>query len=150
MKSPSLDAAFRATSYCVALPGGEFELRIGRNEPALTRWLAAAGATCWGIVTAENPGAKRIDATDAGDADNAAQTEAMRRTLDEAGMRHYPTRHRADAGDWPEERGFFILDASEAQLWQWARRFGQAAFVAGSATGAPRLVWTDDAGGRAG
>lgn len=136
MKSSSLDAAFRATSYYVALPGGELELRIEREAPALSRSLAAAGASCWGIVTAENPGAQRTDA------DNAARTDALRRTLDEAGMRHYPTRHRSDAGDWPEEHGFFIPGASEAQLRQWAQRFGQAAFVAGSAAGVPSLVWT--------
>ena len=140
MKPPLLDAAFRATSYRVALPGGELELRIGRNEPALMRWLADAGVTCWGIVTAENPGAQRSGA------DNAARTDALLLTLDEAGMRHYATRHRADAGDWPEERGFFILAASEAQLRQWARRFGQVAFVAGSTTGTPRLVWTNGEG----
>lgn len=61
----------------------------------------------------------------------------------------------ADAGDWPAEPGFLVIDAPLAAVVALAAQFGQAAIVCGdipaaasgtkkgSAEALPRLLWLD-------
>lgn len=135
---PELEAAFCATTYCVEVGGEVFSLRIGEAHPAFSAWLKRQGAATWGIVTACNPGGRPTP-----DA-NTGRNRELRRLIEARGWRHVPACNRADAGDWPNEEGFCVLDADERLLGLLAAVFGQAAIVFGRADdGAGRLVWLD-------
>lgn len=138
MRTPELEAAFRATTYRVDVGDEVFALRIGEAHPAFSSWLRRQGIVNWGIVTACNPGGRL--APD----ENAERSRCLEEALDERGWRHAPACNRADSGDWPDEVGFCVLGADEGALSRLAVAFGQAAIVVGVADdGAGQLVWMD-------
>lgn len=132
----ALMPAFLATSYRVDTPAGSFDLRIGFVNPGFDGWLRSQGAVRWGIVTPDNPAAQRI-----GETLNRERRHRFGMLVAARGWGHFDTCHRADAGDWPDETGYLLLDAGEQALRALAGEFGQYAFVAGEAGLAPRLVW---------
>ena len=60
-KTTELEAAYRATTYRVFLPGGVCDLRPGVASETLRCWLETAGANSFAILTAHNPGSSLID-----------------------------------------------------------------------------------------
>ena len=135
MKTPELDAAFRATCYRVDCAAGVFDLRIGVVNPCFDDLLRAQGAGCWGLITAHNPGGVRCDAQ------NAARQQALLSRIESSSWPWLPACHLADDGRWPAEPGVLILGIGEAALGALAVEFSQAAVVCGELGEAPRLVW---------
>lgn len=138
MKTSSLAAAFLATTYRVDAGGEVFALRIGVPDPAFGCWLRKERVSCWGIVTACNPGGRLTPA------DNATRTDELRRRIVRLGWRHVPSCNVADAADWPDEPGFCVLDVGAAQLRMLAAVFGQSAIVFGEDGEGGRLIWLED------
>ena len=54
-KKTELEAAFRATTYRVFLPGGSCDLRAGVASEALRCWLETAGVGEFAILTQRFP-----------------------------------------------------------------------------------------------
>ena len=111
----SLDAAYRATTYLVRDGFVRIPLRIGDRSAALDRLLARRRAREGFIVTADNPGSRRLP-------------EAANRRARLALPPGLPTEARADAGDWPVEQGVLIF-VSERRARPLLRRLRQRAAV---------------------
>lgn len=137
MRTPTLEAAFHATTYCIDTGKEIFSLRIGQPYPAFASWLARRGSSTWGIVTACNPGGQLTPSL------NEARNLLLREALLERGWCQMPTHHVADSGNWPDEAGFCVLDVESSALQTLAREYGQAAIVYGGVDGAGRLVWLE-------
>jgi hypothetical protein len=151
----ALAAAFRATCYRVdAGDGSFFDLRIGVVQPAFAAWLRTLRVTRWAIVSAHNPQSAQACRLSAND--NDERDARLGERLRQVGWRHARSVAIADAGDWPAEEGFLVLDAPLAALVALAAEFCQAAIVCGelaaesggadsggerSAEALPRLLW---------
>ena len=135
MKTPGLDAAFRATAYRVDSAAGTFDLRLGVVNPAFDDFLRGQGVSCWGLVTAYNPGGVR------GDEQNSMRQRDLLCRLKSRSWNWLAACHVADDGRWPVEPGVLILQVGEAELCALASDFSQAAIVCGEVGCAPRLVW---------
>ncbi|MDR1163032.1 MAG: DUF3293 domain-containing protein [Candidatus Accumulibacter sp.] len=138
MKDAVLEAAFRATTYSVETPAESFDLVIDSPHAGFARFLQTLDCREWGVITAHNPGGR----IGGGSEENEARNTALVREIRKNGWRFYPTRHRADRGDWPVEAGFCVLDAPLDALRLLASRFSQLAFVHGEGDARPRLYWT--------
>ena len=131
-----LDAAYRATTYRVFLPGGNCDLRLDRRCDILACWLETAGIERFAILTAHNPGSLRCD-----EATNLARQAQLECELLEAGYEPYVGQNIADGEGWPAEETCFVPGMDAAQAQALARKYGQNAIVCGAADGLPRLVW---------
>jgi hypothetical protein len=139
MKDSKLEPAFLATSYRVVTPVATFNLRIGRPDAAFESFLRRQRAVNWGIITACNPGGILAPGPKA----NELATRSLAGKIRACGWLGFPSINRADAGDWPDEPGYCVLDAGERALCVLATEFGQAAFVYGEAGGdGGQLIWT--------
>ena len=137
----ALDAAYRATCYCVDLPGGartggRIRLRIGESSEAFSAALKAAGVTHWAIVAAVNPGSVAVSPEE-----NAARHQALVDTVTVSGRNSWPGVNEADSGNWLTEPTLCILDIGLQDALRLAAGFGQNAIVAGGADALPVLVW---------
>ena len=135
LRTPELDAAFRATCYRVDSAAGKFDLRIGVVNRAFDDFLRGQGVSCWGLVTAYNPGGVRCDEQ------NAARQRRLLGRSQQLGWRCFAADNIADDGRWPLEPSVLILQVSEAELCALASEFSQAAIVCGEVGFPPRLVW---------
>jgi hypothetical protein len=131
-----LDAAYRATTYRVFLPGGVCDLRLGVVSETLRCWLETAGATRFAIVTAYNPGSQRVDVEQ-----NALRQAQLECELLEAGFEPYAGENIADDGEWIDEESCFIADIGLDDALALAEKYGQNAIVCGTGDGVPELVW---------
>lgn len=137
MRTPALEAAFFATTYCIDTGKEIFSLRIGQPHAAFASWLARRSYNTWGIVTACNPGGQLTPSL------NERRNLSLREELSACGWYLLPTRHVADSGNWPDEVGFCVFDAELFALQPLAREYGQAAIVYGGVDGAGFLVWLE-------
>ena len=135
----NLAAAYRATTYRVFLPGGALDLRIDQPDDRLRSWLAANGSSCFAILTAANPGSRRLDV-----AANAERQAALECELLEGNYEPYAAEHVADDGAWPVEESCFIADLEREDACALAAEFGQNAVVCGGEDGVPRLIWIEE------
>ncbi|MBI2305710.1 MAG: DUF3293 domain-containing protein [Rhodocyclales bacterium] len=138
MRTPELEAAYRATAYCVDLPSGGVSLRLGEASPRLVVALAAHKAGEWAILCAANPGSEQRSA-----ADNAQRFSQLYDLLADAGYECWLGVNLADGGDWPPEASVCVPGLPRGEALKLALRFGQNAIVAGDARGVPELVWAD-------
>ena len=136
MRTPALEAAYRATAYCVDLPAGGVNLRLGVTSPALVAALAVRGVGQWAILCAANPGSQPLS-----EAENARRFGELYNLLAEAGYECWLGVNLADAGDWPPEPSVCVPGLARDEALRLAARFGQNAIVAGDARGVPELVW---------
>ena len=136
MRTPALEAAFRATTYRVEIPGRSFRLRISQLDPAFDAFLRGRGVSEWCVVTACNPGGLRRDN------ENPRRAARLAHRIAERGWLGFPACNVADDGDWPDEPGFLLLQVGEAEARRLAAEFRQSACVCGQTGSAPRLVWT--------
>ncbi|MBD3743392.1 MAG: DUF3293 domain-containing protein [Stenotrophomonas sp.] len=135
---PDLAHSFARTVYRVHLPGRDLDLRIGLCHPQLDAFLHTLGASRWVVLSPCNPGARLLD-----DASNVARMAALRQTLADEGLRHFPAVGLPAAEDhWPPEPSLLILDLAPEQATQLARRFGQLAWVSGEAGQPAELAWS--------
>lgn len=135
MRTPELEAAFRATRYRVDSAAGMFDLRIGVVNCAFDDFLRGQGVGCWGLLTAHNPGGVRCDD------DNAARQRRLLQRLQQLGWRYFAADNIADDGRWPPELSVLIVQVGEQALRALASEFSQAAVVCGEVGAAPCLVW---------
>lgn len=133
-----LEAAFRQTLYIALLPNGEAHFKVAVRDEALDQRLQRETGvqTDWAIVTPCNPGAQRLP-----DADNTQRLDEMRQAIATDGYRWHPAVNRDPAGQWPDEKGFFIADSGLAYATALARRFGQRALLHSEIGSAPHLHW---------
>ena len=137
-KTTELDAAYRATTYRVFLPGGCADLRIGQANQTLNCWLETAGCTNFAIVSAYNPGSQPIDATR-----NAERQSQLECELLEGNYEPYAGENIPDGDSaWVEET-CFIPDIELEDACALAENFGQSAIVYGGADGFSRLIWIE-------
>jgi hypothetical protein len=123
------------TSYRVETVEGAIDLRVGTPSQEMDRLLAERGATRYAVVTACNPGAKRLT-----DGENAARHEALKQAVAALGVDILPGENVADEGDWPPEPSLCILNIPEEKAVSFGRRFGQDAILYGEGGGVPHLV----------
>ncbi|MQY50323.1 DUF3293 domain-containing protein [Rhodocyclus gracilis] len=103
-----------------------FDLRIDGVNRAFVTWCRTMGVTYWAILTAHNPQGRLRSPQQ-----NAAADAALAARLRSTGWRLARSVALADAGDWPPEPGFFVLDAPCDAMCGLAREFAQAAVVVG-------------------
>jgi Protein of unknown function (DUF3293) len=135
-----LDAAYRATTYRVFLPGGCCDLRVGALSETLRCWLETAGASQFAILTAQNPGSQPLD-----EEENRLRQAQLECDLLEAGYEPFVGENVADLGDWPGEESCFVAGITLDEALALAAKYGQNALICGIADGLPQLVWVTDA-----
>jgi hypothetical protein len=138
-KTSELEAAYRATTYRVFLPGGSCELRLGRPCETLRCWLETAGCTEFALITAHNPGGQLV-----GEATNAERQSQLECDLLEGNYEPYAAQHEADDGQWPVEESCFVPDISPEDACAIAADYGQSAVVSGGSDGVPHLIWVEE------
>jgi len=138
-KTPELEAAYRATTYRVFLPGGVFELRVEQPSPALAEWLAAERVPGFAVITAFNPGGRRLS-----DDDNLGRQSALECDLLEGNYEPYSAENRPDDAAAPVEESCFVPDITREDALALADDYEQNAILWGGADGIPRLAWTEE------
>lgn len=138
-KTSELDAAYRATTYRVFLPGCGADLRVGAASAVLNQWLETAGCEQFAIITAYNPGSlARSEAV------NAASQSQLEGDLLESGFLVLPAQNIPDAGDWPVEESCFVAGISAAEACALGGDYGQNAVICGGPDGVARLLWIEE------
>ena len=137
-KMSELEAAYRATTYRIFLPGGYADLRLGEANETLNTWLKKNGCTAFAIMTAYNPGADRLDA-----GKNAERQSQLECDLLEGNYEPYAGENVADDANWPVEETCFVPDIAQEDACALAEDYGQNAIVCGDADGIPKLVWIE-------
>ena len=138
-KTSELDAAYRATSYRVFLPGGFAELRIDQPNALLRAWLEQTGCSMFAIITAYNPGSQPVDAVH-----NAERQSQLECELLEGNYEPYAGENVPDDERWPVEESCFVPDVTPEDAGALAADFGQNAIVYGGADGIPHLIWIEE------
>ncbi|MFA7292712.1 MAG: DUF3293 domain-containing protein [Rhodocyclaceae bacterium] len=137
MIDPVLEAAYRATDYCVDVPGeGRVVLRIGVPSAPFDSALKAAGWQSWAILAAVNPWSQPCT-----EAENAARHQALLAAVAISGWSTWPGVNLAADGNWPPEPALCLLDIPLSEALRLAEGFQQNAFVAPDGHGLPSLVW---------
>ena len=137
-KTTELEAAYRATTYRVFLPGGFADLRIGQTNETLNCWLETAGCSNFAIISAYNPGSQRIDA-----AKNAERQSQLECDLLEGNYEPYAGENLPDDDSGLLEESCFVADIALEDACALAEDFGQIAIVYGGADGIPGLIWIE-------
>lgn len=137
MIDAGLDAAYRATRYCVDLPHGDrVALRVGEVSAGFAQALKSAGAARWAIVVAANPGSTLLSSVE-----NERRHQALLEAVASSGRCAWTGINEAGDGHWPAEPALCILDISLPEALRLAAAFGQNAIIAGDAKGLPLLHW---------
>lgn len=144
MSNAGRDAAFRATTYRVDAGDALYELRVGVVNGAFDACLRRRGVSCWGLVTAYNPGVMALDAA------NQAAQNRLRDRLRALEWSSLPACNLPDDGISPVEPSFLLLEVSEKEVRTLAVAFFQLAFLCANTGSAPRLVYVDPPGKREG
>lgn len=138
-KTTELDAAYRATTYRVFLPGGHAGLRIDQPDAVLKAWLEKAGCSTFAIITAFNPGSQPSDA-----AQNAERQSQLECELLEGNYEPYAGENVPDQADGLLEESCFVPDITFEDACALAEDFGQNALVCGGTDAIPRLIWIEE------
>lgn len=129
-----LREAFLVTCYQVCFNHRWHPVSVGRPLPRPLVRLCAGRP--WAIVTAFNPGARRIP--DAANRHRDCALLRCLRSLRPAALLR--TRHVDPSRVWPDEAGWWFCPAPVIRTCRIARQFGQLGLVAGNASGAARLI----------
>jgi hypothetical protein len=132
--TPGLRKAYLQTAYVVRAPQGVHALRVGARHPAFDVEVEAAGARCWAVVTAWNPGSLPRTADE-----NALAQGKLLRVTAQLGLVVWAAEGKADGGGWREE-SVCLLDMEAAAAVALGRQFGQLAVVVGQLSGAAQLL----------
>jgi hypothetical protein len=132
----ALEAAYRQTTYRVALDDGGCLIHIGRRHRDLDAVMRAARATHWACITAFNP-----QSTPLSPGENHRRDLALKQRLRARGIRWHSTEAFADRGGWPAEAGVLALGVSRRLAESLGRAFDQAAIVWGRVGGKAELLW---------
>ena len=132
--TPGLRKAYLQTAHVVRAPQGVHALRIGVQHPAFDLEVETAGAKCWAVLTAWNPGSLPRSAEE-----NAVAQAALTRTIADLGLKVWAAEGKADGGGWREE-SLCVLDLEAPGAVALGRKFGQLAVVVGQLSGAVQLL----------
>jgi hypothetical protein len=132
--TPGLRKAYLQTAYVVRAPQGVHALRIGAHHPAFDAEVVTAGARCWALVTAWNPGSLPRTADE-----NTAAQASLAQVIADLGLKAWAAEGKADGGGWREE-SLCVLDMEAAGAVALGRKFGQLAVVVGQPSGAAQLL----------
>lgn len=132
--APDLIAAYRATDYVAALPGGATTLRVDVPCPALAAYLAQSGADSAGVITAYNPYSETREPEE-----NRAAHAALKDALKAMGLNALACDGTDPGGDWPTEHGLLVPGIGKTALRGLATMFRQNAVLWIDADGVPRL-----------
>lgn len=138
-KTSELEAAYKATTYRVFLPGGLCDLRVGQASEALRCWLETTGSTRFAVITAYNPGSVAT-----AEAINAERQAALECDLLEGNYEPYAAQNLPDAAGAPQEESCFVPDLSVEDACALAGDYGQNAVIGGGLDGVPHLVWIEE------
>jgi hypothetical protein len=130
--SDDLLHAFLNTDYLVEIDGHRLCVNVGKVNAELD---LALNQRSWAILTAENPGAQKLD-----EKGNRSRRKALEHEVIQAGLKHYSSVHRAQGNNWDDEHGLMLLDPASAWLHGRASRFGQLGIVHGR-PGQPAELW---------
>ena len=126
--------AYQNTTYHV------FELnlniRIGKTNSALDRYLENFKAASFVFITAWNPGSALLE-----EEANRSRNRQLKAALAKTGLPIYEGAGISDAGDWPPEESFFVPGLQLNPALDLAARFEQTAIVYGKLFEAPHLVF---------
>ena len=131
-----LEPLYFEAIYRVALPTGSVRLEVGKESPAVDRWLRENGFERAAYVTAANPRSTRL-----GDRENEARHERLLETAAARKIRFLPAESRDLEGGW-RETGLLLLGIEESAALDLARELGQAAILTLEAGRRVRLTWT--------
>lgn len=139
---PALEAAYRATSYLVHLPGtGAVSIRV--DGPLPDRLTGLAGDAPWAFLTAWNPGS----IPQSRPANEAAMASLQARLKITPGLRVFHGTGHTDRNTgrpgaaWQPEPSLWVVGITEADALALAAEYGQRAIVVGEGTGPARLAW---------
>lgn len=135
-KTTDLDAAFRATTYRVFVPGGPFSLRIGEAHAGLAAWLQEHGHTGFAILSAWNPGAHAMPVTR-----NAERQTALACDLLEGNFVLHAGENVPDEDAGWREESCFVPDLAPEDACALGEAYGQSAVICGGTDGVPQLIW---------
>lgn len=138
-KTSELEAAYRATTYRVFLPGGVCDLRVGQASEPLRCWLETAGCTQFAVITAYNPGSVMAD-----DGVNSERQAALECDLLEGNYEPFAAENLPDASDAPQEESCFVPGLTMEDACALAADYGQNAVISGGLDGVPHLIWIED------
>jgi hypothetical protein len=130
-----LEAAYRQCRYIVEAPRGNVLLEVGQASPELDLLLESFEATVAAVITAANPGSRRLPA-----AENASRHEQLLARLP-AGRRVVPTVAQDPRGQWPDEHGILVFGLALGEAINLARAFGQYAILWCRAGEPVQLLW---------
>ncbi|NBB92049.1 MAG: DUF3293 domain-containing protein [Gammaproteobacteria bacterium] len=130
-QSADLREAFEQAEYHVRVAGKDWLVRAGGRHAGLDR---ALNGRRWAILTAHNPGGRRIDADV-----NRRREAALRDEIGQRGWSSFEAINRDPRGHWPDEPGLLVAGAPVDAVVALARDFGQAAILAAE-KGAPARV----------
>ncbi len=126
-----LESAYRAAEYWV----GNTRLRIGDRSDGIVAFHDEYGVVESAYVTAHNPASQAIDA-----ASNAVRQASLEHDIATAGFRYRQGIARDPNGVWPDEDGCLIFGIDVERAHEFARRYGQLAFLHIGRGGVPRLI----------
>ena len=132
---PALVQAYRATIYRAFGPS-PFDLRVAEYSSALDRWQRDCGVSCSAVLTAANPGSRRLSVHS-----NDERYRTLRAQLQDRMV--LATEHIDPAGEWPIERGLLVAGLAADQARRCARRWGQIAWLQIDAAATPALMFSD-------
>jgi hypothetical protein len=125
MLSPATLEAFASALYEVRIEGRWLDA-LHEHAPQPERLPLA-------ILTAANPGARRLD-----EAENQLRNQSLKRRIGAAGWRHWPARGRSPDWSWIEDS--LLIEAPLAVIDGFADDFGQlAVWLRGPAAARPCL-----------
>ncbi len=132
-----LDTAFGATRYRIETDAGIREVRIGQRHTFFDR---LAEACRWCIITAHNPGARRVDSS----VNQRAEKALERRLRARRPSLLLRAVNRDPGGRWPDEPGWLFTFERDAEVDELADAFGQLAVVIGDPGQPARLHFCTD------
>jgi len=135
MNRDEIHRAFLETRYIVNT-GGEVVLRIG--DPVRELLLRLPHIRTWAFLTAWNPLPDILPLSE-----NRERNARMERDLITSGYRIHPGIGVSADGQWSEE-SLLVEDITAEAAREIAERFGQLAFVFGTAESGNALVYTHD------
>jgi hypothetical protein len=135
VRSPQLEAAFRATRYELTTPFLATTLRVDEASAALGTLQALAGASESGLVGAWNPRSERRSAQQ-----NEAAHARLAARVAASGLKAWPAWARAPQPEW-DEQCLYIAGIGLDALLALGREFDQHAVLHAGPEACPRLAW---------
>lgn len=126
--------AYLRTTYRLLSP--PFEIRIGAKNVVFEKWLKKQNAKTYAFVTAWNPRSKLLS-----EEENRLKNKDLEADLKKASRLVLPASNVPDAGDWPSEESFFVLDISPEEAICLGKKYEQNAIVWREKGGVPELWW---------